>query len=101
MENINTGELYLVYMDSEGERHYQPWQDIVDSGTLTEPDGGDMEVIGWVTGERRKRLAKAMRRAKKRRSRLPKREDQGDLSGLVSELEVAKKSIASATEMVL
>lgn len=51
--------------------------------------------------ERRKRLAKAMRRAKKRRSRLQKREDKGDLSGLVSELEVAKKSIASATEMVL
>lgn len=57
MEKINTGELYLVYMDSEGESHYQPWQDIVDSGTLTEPptltepEGVDMEVIGWVTGD--------------------------------------------------
>lgn len=51
MEKINTGELYLVYRDIEGERHYQPWQDIVDSGTLTEPEGGDMEVIGWVTGD--------------------------------------------------
>lgn len=51
MEKINTGELYLVYKDSEGGCHYQPWQDIVGSGTLSDPEGGDMEVIGWVTGD--------------------------------------------------
>ena len=45
---MNTTEMYLVYIDNEGNKHYQHWQDIEDVGTLIDPDtGNDMRMIGW------------------------------------------------------
>ena len=41
--------MHLVYEDEEGNKHYQPWQDVVESGTLIDPEGDDdMQIIGWV-----------------------------------------------------
>ena len=45
---MNTTDMFLIYRDETGEEHYQPWQDIVSSGTLIDPEtGDDMELIGW------------------------------------------------------
>ena len=42
--------MWLVYADDEGDWHYQPWQDLTESGTLIDQDtGNDMEMIGWTT----------------------------------------------------
>lgn len=42
--------MWLVYADTEGGKHYQPWQDLEESGTLIDPETGeDMEMIGWTT----------------------------------------------------
>lgn len=47
---ISTSNMWLVYADSEGEHHHQPWQDLDESGTLIDPEtGDDMETIGWTT----------------------------------------------------
>ncbi|MFZ2237973.1 MAG: hypothetical protein WAV90_00360 [Gordonia amarae] len=47
---ISTSPMYLVYVDADGNHHTQPWGDVVDSGTLTDPDtGDDMEIVGWST----------------------------------------------------
>ena len=47
---INTSSMWLVYADSEGGHHYQPWQDLEESGTLINPEtGDDMEMVGWTT----------------------------------------------------
>lgn len=47
---INTSSMWLVYADSEGGHHYQPWQDLEESGTLIDPEtGDDMEMVGWTT----------------------------------------------------
>ena len=49
MEKINTGPMELVYQDSSGNLHSQPWSDLVESGTLIDPDtGDDMPIIGWM-----------------------------------------------------
>lgn len=45
---IRDDPMWLVYEDSEGGYHYQPWQDVVGSGTLVDPKTYlDMEIIGW------------------------------------------------------
>ncbi len=41
-----TGPMFLVYEDENGERHFQPWQDLVTQGTLTD-ENGDLEIVGW------------------------------------------------------
>ena len=49
MLEVNTGSMHLVYEDQEGNHHYQSWQDVVEVGTLIDPeDGDDMQIIGWV-----------------------------------------------------
>lgn len=46
----NTTHMHLVYRDSEGNLHEQPWQDVVEVGTLIDPEtGDDMEIVGWVS----------------------------------------------------
>lgn len=43
-------DMWLVYIDSEGNYHAQPWQDMDSVGTLIDPEtGDDMELIGWTT----------------------------------------------------
>lgn len=43
---------HLVYVDGEGNRHYQPVSDVPDAGTLIDPEtGDDMELIGWSTSD--------------------------------------------------
>ena len=38
----------LVYIDSSGNRHYQPVSDATVVGTLIDPETGDgLELIGW------------------------------------------------------
>ena len=39
--NIRTDDMELVYTDSAGNKHTQPWQDISESGTLIDPETGD------------------------------------------------------------
>ena len=40
--------MWLVYTDERGKKHYQPWQDLVEVGTLIDEESGDdMEMIGW------------------------------------------------------
>lgn len=47
---IETRDMWLVYIDEQGENHYQPWQNVETSGTLIDPDtGDDMEMVGWTT----------------------------------------------------
>lgn len=44
----NIGPMFLIYIDSEGNHHYQPWQDVVVVGTLIDPEtGDDMDILGW------------------------------------------------------
>jgi hypothetical protein len=47
---VKTGNMWLVYEDDKGDKHHQPWQDLVEAGTLIDPySGDDMEMIGWTT----------------------------------------------------
>lgn len=47
---VETRGMWLVYVDFNGNRHYQPWQDLTSAGTLIDPESGDdMEVVGWTT----------------------------------------------------
>lgn len=47
---INRSSMWLVYKDDAGMKHYQHWNDTVDSGTLIDPfTGDDMELVGWTT----------------------------------------------------
>lgn len=40
--------MWLVYVDSVGTYHYQPWRDVTSVGTLIDADtGDDMELVGW------------------------------------------------------
>ena len=49
---MNTSDMWLVYIDGRGEQHTQHWNDIVDSGSLIDPDTGeDMDVVGWIAEE--------------------------------------------------
>ncbi|AWN04597.1 hypothetical protein PBI_GRAYSON_269 [Rhodococcus phage Grayson] len=50
MSNIRTDNMYLVYVDNNGQEHHQPWQDVVQSGSLIDPEtGDDMDIVGWAT----------------------------------------------------
>lgn len=49
MSGHTTGPMWLVYADDDGGRHYQPWQDLTEAGTLINEFGNDMEMIGWTT----------------------------------------------------
>lgn len=44
---IRTENMYIVYEDYKGEHHYQPYEDLTDSGTLIDDQGDDMTIIGW------------------------------------------------------
>ena len=47
---IQTGSMWLVYIDLNGDNHFQPWEDVTTAGTLIDPDSGDdMEMVGWTT----------------------------------------------------
>lgn len=49
---MNTSDMFLVYRDEEGILHTQHWSDLVEVGTLINPDtGDDMELIGWTTDQ--------------------------------------------------
>jgi hypothetical protein len=40
--------MFLVYADSTGAHHFQPWQDTFTSGSLVDPGtDADMDVVGW------------------------------------------------------
>lgn len=43
--------MWLVYeKDSEGTQAHQPYQDLVEAGTLIDPNtGDDLEIVGWTT----------------------------------------------------
>lgn len=48
-----TSAMELVYLDSRGDEHAQPWDDVATTGGLVNPvdsDNGDddMELVGWV-----------------------------------------------------
>lgn len=49
VEKLTAGPMWLIYADANGERHYQPWQDVATAGTLIDGDGDDMELVGWTT----------------------------------------------------
>jgi hypothetical protein len=43
-----TTPMFLVYADSTGAHHFQPWQDTFTSGSLVDPGtDADMDVVGW------------------------------------------------------
>ncbi len=44
--DIRTDPMGIVYADAEGNRHTQPWGDVVQSGGLIDSEGEDMSVIG-------------------------------------------------------
>jgi hypothetical protein len=46
---MNTSNMWLVYADTDGQHHHQPWQDVDTVGTLIDEQGDDMEMIGWTT----------------------------------------------------
>lgn len=47
MTNI---DMWLVYVDVEGQMHSQHWSNLAEIGTLIDPENGeDMDVIGWTT----------------------------------------------------
>lgn len=47
---IETGTLFLVYITEAGGTVLQPWQDLVEAGTLIDAaTGDDLEMIGWAT----------------------------------------------------
>lgn len=46
----NTSEMYLVYRDESGSLLPQSWGEIVQNGTLIDPDtGDDLDIVGWTT----------------------------------------------------
>lgn len=48
-EGFETGEMFLVYRDSEGNLHKQPWSDLTEVGTLFDAETEeDMDIVGWV-----------------------------------------------------
>jgi hypothetical protein len=47
MAYIKGSDMFLVYEDSEGTRHFQHWLDLPEVGGLIDEDGEDMELIGW------------------------------------------------------
>ena len=48
-EGFETGEMFLVYRDSEGKLHKQHWSDIIEVGTLFDAETEeDMDIVGWV-----------------------------------------------------
>lgn len=46
-DTVNTSEMFLVYEDSQGEHHDQPYGTVVENGTLIDDEGDDMDIIGW------------------------------------------------------
>ena len=47
---ITNTDMWLVYVDVEGQKHFQHWSDLTEAGTLIDPENGeDMDVIGWTT----------------------------------------------------
>ena len=43
-------DMWLVYIDVEGQMHFQHWSSLSEIGTLIDPENGeDMDVIGWTT----------------------------------------------------
>ena len=47
MAYIKSSDMFLVYEDSEGTRHFQHWLDLPEVGGLIDEDGEDMELVGW------------------------------------------------------
>lgn len=46
----NTSEMYLVYRDESGSLLLQAWGELVQNGTLIDPDtGDDLDIVGWTT----------------------------------------------------
>ena len=40
--------MYLIYLDSEDNRHEQWWTDVAEDGCLIDPETGeDMPLLGW------------------------------------------------------
>lgn len=47
---IQTSAMWIVYESETGELFYQPYTDLVEAGTLIEPEtGDDMPILGWAT----------------------------------------------------
>lgn len=47
---VNEGPMWLVYVREDGQNEYQPWTDVVEVGTLIDPETGqDMQMVGWTT----------------------------------------------------
>lgn len=45
---LDEGGRKLVYLDKEGKKYYQHWDDLQESGTLINPETGeDLKLIGW------------------------------------------------------
>ena len=42
-------DMWLIYVDDNGERHHQHWRDISEVGNLIDEFGNDMDLIGWTT----------------------------------------------------
>lgn len=49
MPDIQSSNMWLVYVAEDGTNHFQPWQDVSEVGTLIDEMGDDMEMIGWTT----------------------------------------------------
>lgn len=48
--NINVSDMFLIYEGDNGEHYYQHWMDVVNDGTLIDPETGeDMKIIGWTS----------------------------------------------------
>jgi len=44
----STLPMWIVYIDSSGQLHKQPWQDLLECGTLIDGQTDeDMEIVGW------------------------------------------------------
>lgn len=52
-DTFSTSPMWLVYEeDSEGFQPHQPYADVVDVGTLVDPNtGDDLRIVGWTTEE--------------------------------------------------
>lgn len=47
---MQTSDMFLVYRDAKGILHTQHWSDLMEVGTLIDPDTEDvLELIGWTT----------------------------------------------------
>ena len=46
---MQTMDMWLVYIDDNGTRHYQHWRDIAEVGSLIDESGNDMDLLGWTT----------------------------------------------------